>query len=140
MYSIGTKVFPWICLAMCSFAMGSPFSGRVSIPMYVLDQNEGFHLVLSSFVFLRDGVTLSGLRVHTYVCTVLDRNEGFHLVLSGFVFLRVGAALLGSMSILLYVFDRIEGFNLICSGFQVPSRWVHPVGSCIRFYASTFVS
>ena len=71
---------------------------------------------------------------------VLDRNEGFHLVLSGIVFLRVGATLLGSMSILLYVFDRIEGFNLICSGFQVPSQWVHPVGSCIRFYTSTIVS
>ena len=71
---------------------------------------------------------------------VLDRNEGFHLVLSGIVFLRVGATLLGSMSILLYVFDRIEGFNLICFGFQVPSRWVHPVGSCIRFYMSTIVS
>ena len=61
--------FTWICLAMCCFAMGSPFSGRVSIPMYVLDRNEGFHLVLSSFVFLRDGVTLSGSRVHTYECT-----------------------------------------------------------------------
>ena len=35
------------------------------------------------------------------------------------------------MSIPLYVLDRIEGFNLVCSGFQVPSRTVHPVGSCI---------
>ena len=37
------------------------------------------------------------------------------------------------MSILLYVLDRIKGFYLNCSGFQVLSRWVHPVGSCIRF-------
>ena len=25
MYSIGTKVFTWFCLALCSFAMGSSF-------------------------------------------------------------------------------------------------------------------
>ena len=74
MYSIGTKVFTWFCLAMCSFAMGSPFYDRVAIPMYVLDRNERFHLVFSGFVFLRDGVTLSGSRVHTCVCTRSKRR------------------------------------------------------------------
>ena len=69
MYSIGTKVFTWFCLAMCSFAMGFPFFGRVAIPTYVLDRNEGFHLGLSGIVFLHDGAPLLGLNVHTFVCT-----------------------------------------------------------------------
>ena len=94
MYSFGMKVFTWFCLAMCSFAMGSPFYVRVAIHMYVLDRNEGFHLVFSGFVFLRDGVTLSGSRVHTCVCTRSKRR--FSLGLSGIVFLHDGATLLGS--------------------------------------------
>ena len=82
MYSIGTKVFLWFCLTLCSFAMGSPFQGRVSIPIYVLDRNEGFHWVLSGIVFLHDGATLLGSVVHTLY--VLDRLEGFNLICSGF--------------------------------------------------------
>ena len=49
---LGSSVHTCICtrseqrfLAMCSFMMGSPFYGRVAIPMYVLDRNKGFHLV-----------------------------------------------------------------------------------------------
>ena len=94
MYSIGTKVFTWFCLVMCSFAMGSPFYRRVAIPTYVLDWNEGFHLVFSGFVFLAMGSPFQGRgSIPVYV---LDRNEGFHLGLSGIVFLHDGATLLGS--------------------------------------------
>ena len=69
MSSIGTKVFTWFSLALCSFAMGSPFQGRGSIPVYVFNRNEGFHLRLSGTVFLHNGATLLGLNVHTFVCT-----------------------------------------------------------------------
>ena len=98
MYSIGTEVFTCFCLAMCSFTMGFPFYGRVAIPMYVLDRNEGF--------------TWVSLALCSFAMESPFQGQG---------------------SIPVYVLDRIEGFHLNCSGFQVPSRWVHPVGSCIRF-------
>ena len=84
---IRTKVFTWFSLALCSFAMGSPFQGRGSIPVYVLDQNKIFHLGLSGIVFLHDGATLLGLNVHTFVCPRSDRRFSLELfrVSSSFV-------------------------------------------------------
>ena len=79
MSSIGTKVFTWVSLSLCSFAMGSPFQGRGSIPVYVLDLNEGFPLGLSGIVFLHDGATLLGSNVHTFVCTRSDRRFSLEL-------------------------------------------------------------
>ena len=73
MYLIGTKVFTWCCLAMFLHD-GVLFLDHVSIPMYVLDWYEGFHLVLSAFVFLHNGVTLTGSSVDTYICTRSKRR------------------------------------------------------------------
>ena len=103
-----------VWLAICSFVMGSPFQGRVFIPVYVLDRNEGFCLGLSAFLFLRDGVTLSGsCAIPGYVH---DRNEGF----SGFYLAGCSFAM----------------FPFIGSGFIVLGRAFAFL--CLRPFAGTF--
>ena len=43
-YSIKMKVFTWLVLGFMFLRNGVTLLGRVSILLYVLDQNEGFHL------------------------------------------------------------------------------------------------
>ena len=43
-YSIETKVVTWLVLGFMFLRDGVTLLGRVSILLYVLDRNEGFHL------------------------------------------------------------------------------------------------
>ena len=43
-YSIETKVVTWLVLGFIVLRDGVTLLGRVSILLYVLDRNEGFHL------------------------------------------------------------------------------------------------
>ena len=73
-YSIGTKVLTLLVLGFKFLRDGVTLLGRVSVPLYVLDRNEGFNLFFSAFLVLRDGVTLFRVE-YPYSC-VLDRIEG----------------------------------------------------------------
>ena len=48
-YSIGTKVLTWLVLGFKFLRDGVTLLGRVSVPLYVLDRNEGFNLFFSGF-------------------------------------------------------------------------------------------
>ena len=48
-YSIGTKVLTWLVLGFKFLREGVTLLGRVSVPLSVLDRNEGFNLFFSGF-------------------------------------------------------------------------------------------
>ena len=74
-YSIGMKVLTWLVLGFKFLRDGVTLLGRVSVPLYVLDRNEGFNLLFFlDFEFLRDGASL--FRVEYLYSYVLDRIEG----------------------------------------------------------------
>ena len=73
-YSIGTKVLTWLVLGFKFLHDGVTLLGRVSVPLYVLDRNEGLTCFFLHFEFLRDGVTL--FRVAYPFSCVFDRIEG----------------------------------------------------------------
>ena len=83
-------------LTPSSFAMRSPLWVELAYLCTYSIVAKALPWLVLGFKFLRDGVTLLGLSVHTCVCTVLDRNEGFHLALSDIEFLHDGVILLGS--------------------------------------------
>ena len=48
-YSIRMKVLTWLVLGFKFLRDGVTLLGRVSVPLYVLDRNEGFNLFFSEF-------------------------------------------------------------------------------------------
>ena len=73
-YLVRTKVLTWLVLGFKFLRDGVTLLGRVSVPLYVLDRNEGFPLdFFLQFEFLRDGVTLFRVE-YPYSC-ILDRIE-----------------------------------------------------------------
>ena len=67
-YSMGTKVLTWLVLGLKFLRDGVTLLGRVSVPLYVLNRNEGFNLGFfgfSSSFAMRSPFLGSSICIHT---------------------------------------------------------------------------